>query len=115
MLLFEDIQSVDFFGDDARFFIKISPINLPTKLRQGLQAEYGENFDDNCVRICVEYINSESIMQVDEADFLHQVYYEDVVKDEQFWLLYVLNETEIHSAFQMCIKALNDIYLKKWR
>lgn len=100
---FKQIENIDDFGGDKVFTLAVNDVN--EKFIQIAQEEDGDNYDENCFGIWVNYDANEGNYYICQDSVDCELFYVNNDGDK-IWMPYVLTDEEATEMIVACKKAI---------
>ena len=100
---FKNIENIDDFGGDKVFTLTVC--NVGSKFIQIAKAEDGEEYDENCFGVWVNYDSNENKYYVCQDSICCELFYVNNNGDK-IWMPYVLTDEEAKEMIDACKKAV---------
>lgn len=100
---FKNIENIDDFGGDKVFTLTVEDVD--NKFIQMAKAEDGENYDEGCFGILVNYNADEDEYYVCQDSISCELFYVNNDGDK-IWMPYILTDEEAKEMIDACKEAV---------
>jgi hypothetical protein len=100
---FKNIENIDDFGGDKAFTLTVEDVD--DKFIQMAKAEDGENYDEGCFGIWVNYNADEDEYYICQDSIDCELFYVNNDGDK-IWMSYILTDEEAKEMIDACKKAV---------